>query len=217
MRAGVRTIHKYLSFFISLQLLLWTISGIYFAFNKIELIRGEQYRSSPGFDVQLNEFDFNISRAWRVRILNRLGENIVVVKGDTGTQYLDKSGSAVSKLSPAQAQDIVRHATSLSPLRVAEVSEEQRGSEYRGRALPLYRVPANDAGEEEINVYVDAYSGEIVAIRSASWRAWDLMWGLHIMDWQEREKIDNLLLKLFSVLAFISSMTGIILFFKSRA
>ena len=31
----VRKIHKYLSFFISLQLLLWTISGIYFAFNKI--------------------------------------------------------------------------------------------------------------------------------------------------------------------------------------
>ena len=39
----VRIFHKYLSLAISIQLLLWTISGIFFAFNKIELIRGEQY------------------------------------------------------------------------------------------------------------------------------------------------------------------------------
>ena len=41
---SIRKIHRYLSIFIAIQLLLWTISGIYFAFNKIELIRGEQYR-----------------------------------------------------------------------------------------------------------------------------------------------------------------------------
>ena len=46
MKLLVRKIHKYLSFFISIQLLLWTISGIYFAFNKIELVRGEQYKKS---------------------------------------------------------------------------------------------------------------------------------------------------------------------------
>ena len=44
MRNIVRNTHKYLSFFISLQLFLWTISGIYFAFNKIDLVRVEQYR-----------------------------------------------------------------------------------------------------------------------------------------------------------------------------
>jgi len=40
MKLIVRNTHKYLSFFISVQLLLWTISGIYFAFNKIEMVRG---------------------------------------------------------------------------------------------------------------------------------------------------------------------------------
>jgi len=38
-----RKIHKYLSLAISVQLLLWTISGIYFSFNKIEDVRGSQY------------------------------------------------------------------------------------------------------------------------------------------------------------------------------
>jgi hypothetical protein len=40
------------------------------------------------------------------------------------------------------------------------------------------------------------------------------MWGLHIMDWKERDNIDNLLLKIFSILALVSSVTGIMLFFK---
>jgi hypothetical protein len=57
-------------------------------------------------------------------------------------------------------------------------------------------------------------TGDIAAIRSDSWRTWDLLWALHIMDYEDRDNINNLLLKIFSVLALISSITGIILFFK---
>ena len=123
----------------------------------------------------------------------------------------------IEKLAPADAMKVVRHVTNLEPLRVAEITNELPGSEYRGRTLPLYQVVASDDEASEINVYINVYSGELVAIRSASWRTWDLMWGLHIMDWREREEIDNLFLKIFSVLAFVSSVTGIILFFRSRA
>jgi hypothetical protein len=41
------------------------------------------------------------------------------------------------------------------------------------------------------------------------------MWGLHIMDWQERDNIDNLPMKLFSILALISAISGIWLFFAT--
>ena len=90
----------------------------------------------------------------------------------------------------------------------------EAGAEFRGRALPLFRVRSEDDKNSHINVYLKAYSGGIVAIRSPSWRIWDLMWGLHIMDWQDREDIDNLLLKIFSILALISSLSGILLFFR---
>ena len=60
MKLIVRNVHKYLSFFISVQLLLWTVSGIYFAFNKIELVRGEQYRLSNFSNIELKEIDFKI-------------------------------------------------------------------------------------------------------------------------------------------------------------
>ena len=44
MKITLRKFHKYISLIVSVQLLLWTISGIYFSFNKIENVRGEQYR-----------------------------------------------------------------------------------------------------------------------------------------------------------------------------
>ncbi|GIS26674.1 MAG: hypothetical protein CM15mP127_10470 [Gammaproteobacteria bacterium] len=84
------------------------------------------------------------------------------------------------------------------------------------RQLPLHKVIAENSNKEKINVYVNPYSGEIVAIRSNQWRSWDLMWGFHIMDWNERDNIDNLFLKVFSILALVSSITGVILFFRSK-
>ena len=58
----VRNFHRYLSIFVSIQLLLWTISGIYFAYNKIESIRGEQYR---------------LPKAIEYRIFDRLGTSVI--------------------------------------------------------------------------------------------------------------------------------------------
>ena len=68
----VRKIHKYLSFFISVQLLLWTVSGIYFAFNKIELVRGEQYLKQVEQSINLSEFNFTIANASNINITKRL-------------------------------------------------------------------------------------------------------------------------------------------------
>jgi len=59
-------------------------------------------------------------------------------------------------------------------------------------------------------------SGEIVAIRSSSWRIWDFLWGLHIMDYIDRDNINNILIKIFSILALISSLSGVILFFITQ-
>ena len=80
--------------------------------------------------------------------------------------------------------------------------------------MPIYRVKSKNVKGTELNDYINVYSAEVVAIRSNKWKIWDLMWGFHIMDWKERDNIDNLLLKIFSILALVSSVTGIMLFFK---
>jgi uncharacterized iron-regulated membrane protein len=172
-----RKIHKYLSLAISAQLLLWTISGIYFSFNKIEDVRGSQYLKPK--------------------------EVIETTKG--------------IKIEAQQALTLVVEKTYLTPKAVIEITEEESGAEYRGRSLPLYKIETISEDSKEINVYVDPFSKEIVAVRSNQWRIWDFMWGIHIMDWDERDNIGNIFLKIFSILALLSALSGIYLFFASSS
>jgi hypothetical protein len=214
MKLIIRKTHKYLSFFISLQLLLWTISGIYFAFNKIENVRGEQYRNTIVSNFKVDNLNLDLNNVGEISIKKRLDQNIIIIRTASGNKYLDESGVGINKLSKDQVIEIVKNNTSLKPYLVEEVIEDKRGSEYRGRKLPIYRVITKNSKDKDINVYVDPYSGEILSIRSKQWRIWDLMWGFHIMDWVDRDNIDNILLKIFSILALISSVTGLLIFFK---
>ena len=214
MRNIVRNTHKYLSFFISLQLFLWTISGIYFAFNKIELVRGEQYRLTESFPVNFNEVNFSRSDVYQIKAIKRLDEIIFVVNASKGTEYLNALGTPVSKLSKSEVFEIVSSSSTLEPIDLEEITESSKGSEFRGRDLPLYKVTSLNDKDRKINLYLNVFSGEITAVRSLQWRIWDLMWGFHIMDWQTRDKINNIFLKIFSILALVSSISGILLFFR---
>ena len=175
----LRSLHKYVSLLVSVQLLLWTISGIYFSFNKIENVRGEQY-----YKTQTVE------------------ETVVPTN--------------IKKVSQEFAFGVIEEETLLTPLNIELIEEAKTGSEYRGRELPLYKVIAKNDKGEEINIYQNPFTGEILAIRSQQWRIWDLMWGLHIMDWTERDNIGNIFLKIFSFIALFTAATGIILFFKRK-
>ena len=217
MKFTIRKIHKYLSLFISLQLLLWTASGIYFAYNKIENVRGEQYREQTSFSVDLSKLNFEVEDISTLSFANRLNERVVVIRDTQGKKYFDFDGNLIDKISFEDALKVVKTKTNLSPLTVEEVTEAKKRAEYRGRDLPIYRVVSTNKQNEEINVYVNPYSGDISAVRSTQWRIWDLLWGFHIMDWQDRDNIGNIFLKIFSVLALLSAITGIVLFFKKTA
>tara|TARA_B100001059_G_scaffold149658_1_gene149472 strand:- start:205 stop:810 length:606 start_codon:yes stop_codon:yes gene_type:complete len=191
-----RNLHRYLSIFVSIQLLLWTVSGIYFAYNKIELVRGEQYRLPK--DVEY-------------RIFDRLGSSIIetIENGEKsyGT-YPDRK--PIKPLTIEEAIKITRQKTSLNPIEAILIESVAAGSEYRG-TLPAYKVKTKT--KDKINVYVGYMTGDISSIRSDSWRIWDLMWSLHIMDYKERDNINNILLKALSILALVTSLSGITLFF----
>jgi uncharacterized iron-regulated membrane protein len=216
MKLSIRNIHKYLSFFISLQLLLWTVSGIYFSFNKIELVRGEQYRLPSSFSLNLDQLKGNHENISNFDVINRVDQQILIISDPSGRKYLDTNGNPVSMLTVEQAKLTVKENSTLNPIDVFLIDQERNGSEYRGRELPLYQVLSLNKDQKSINVYVNPYSGKIVAIRSLQWKIWDLMWGFHIMDWQTRDNINNFLLKVFSILALISSVSGVLLFFRFR-
>jgi len=38
---------------------------------------------------------------------------------------------------------------------------------------------------------VDARNGRIAAVRTGTWRFYDFVWGLHIMDWKNHENFNS--------------------------
>ncbi|MGY8792195.1 MAG: hypothetical protein ACKVI9_00845, partial [Gammaproteobacteria bacterium] len=176
-----------------------------------ELVRGEHLRNQSYDEIDFNLQDLPPITARYMRTFIRLGEPLIQIETATDTIYLELDGTKATKIDLDQAMEIVRTKTSLQALTAIEIFEVPAGAEYRGRSLPLYQIKTDH--QNDINAYVDAWTGEIVAIRSSSWRLWDLMWGLHIMDYVDRDNINNILMKVFSILALISSLSGVILFF----
>ncbi len=195
----------------ALQLLAWTISGIYFAFVDIEEVRGKTHRLSQNTrEFDLSTLTWIAQTGGDIAIRERLpGEWIVGTQSGTGRTWHTVAGAPVSPLSATQAISLTAARTDLSGDRAELITEELVGAEYRGRALPLWRV--SDTRHTTV-VYMDALSGEVAAIRNDAWRWWDLLWSLHIMDYDDRDTIGTLLLKIFSVLALVTASAGITLY-----
>ena len=83
--------------------MFWTISGIYFAYNKIEMVRGEQYR---------------LPLETEYRIFKRLGQEIIE-KNENGVKtYLTYPDNLpVNNLLPSEAINIAKEKTSLTQQR----------------------------------------------------------------------------------------------------
>lgn len=208
----LRKWHRWLALVTAVQLLLWTLSGAYFAFVDINFVRGADHRVAP-VPVALNlaNVDWATDEGTELLVRHRLpGELVVGVVGTGATVWHTAAGEPLAELDAQEALLLAASATDLKPDSAILVTEDVVGSEYRGRDLPLWRVfnserPATVA-------YLDATSGEVVAIRNTAWRWWDFLWSLHIMDYDDRDTIGTVLLKLFSVLAVLTAVMGIALF-----
>ena len=212
----LRRWHRLVALVTSCQLLLWTLSGLYFAFIDIDYVRGHQFKRSPSAaQLDISSLATGVVSAKKVVIQERLtGELIVGVQTDDGIQWLDAKGASVEALTGEQALTLGAERTVIEPDQVEWVDAEMPGSEYRGAPLPLWRLwRAEDPGRV---AYVDAMSGEVVAVRHDAWRWWDFLWSLHIMSYEDRDTIGTLLLKIFSVLALATAVLGLWLFLNTR-
>ena len=112
-----RNFHRYLSIFVSIQLLLWTVSGIYFAYNKIELVRGEQYRLPKDIEY---------------RIFDRLGLTLIETNKDGKKSYQTyPERESIEPLTKQEALLITSQKTTLNPIEAILIKDVKPGSEYR--------------------------------------------------------------------------------------
>ena len=67
-----------------------------------------------------------------------------------------------------------------------------------GKDLPIWQVIYDDSARTRL--YISPITGELINVRTRLWRAFDFMWMLHIMDYQERDNINLWWLKLLVIL-----------------
>ena len=113
----LRRWHRLVALVTSCQLLLWTLSGLYFAFIDIDYVRGHQFkRSIPPIQLDLSQLKAGLVSANKVVIQERLaGELIVGVQTDDGVQWLDEQGVPMAALSAEQALTLGSERTVIKP------------------------------------------------------------------------------------------------------
>lgn len=230
MKRWFRKIHRWLGVLMALQIVAWMASGFYFALFPIETIRGEHLAAerealTPGAlaDLVAPEQAWGAAQAaldgggvlGAMSLTVRFGTTWYRVDGTVGTDPFSRlvdarTGEVMEFLDAARVREIaaadLRVPGAVTSIEL--VSEAPPGSEYRGRPLPLWRISHSEP--EDLNLYVDGWTGEVVARRTARWRIFDFLWMLHIMDFDERDDFNTLLLQAAAALGFVLAVTGIV-------
>jgi hypothetical protein len=208
-------IHKWLALLMAVQILLWFASGLFFAVFPIEQVRSEHMIAAPApAPIDLAAAAAGLARlgaapADKVELRTLLGRPVALLsaQGARPRLYDLADGRLISPIAMALAARIAEadHEGSARAVRVERIAANT--PEYRG-ALPAWRVDFPEAGRA---LYVAADTGAVTARRSTLWRAYDFLWGLHIMDWRGHEDFNTPLLIVATALALAMSIAGIVL------
>ena len=223
-----RKIHRYLGIVIGIQLLLWTASGLFFALNPIEKVRGETEAAQPSTlpisaaaASPSEALDELAARHDGVEILSVVlrphldGAVYEIAFRQAGEPRWMLADAGTGRLRPPVSRDeavaIARRdfAIEAEVASVELVTAAGEGSEYRGRPLPAYRVDFDHALGTRI--YVSTDRGTVTARRNDRWRLFDLLWMLHIMDYSSRTDFNSWWLQAVSGLGLATVVSGFVL------
>ena len=222
----IKFLHRWLGLFASIQLLLWTLSGLFFTIPDIKDVRGDQYRvwettneaqrldheNLFAMSTLLKNLDINKEQDYTILLKRRADTWVYQVKSSNQISNYDAiSGERLFFITPDEASLIVTRETNLLPKKVELINDRESGSEYRGRDLPLYRVFIEKP--QKGMVYVDPNTGEIAAIRTRLWRTFDFLWSLHIMDYKERDDFSHWLIRIFAFIGLMTIVSGMLLWY----
>lgn len=213
-------IHKWLALILTVPILFWFVSGLFFAVAPIEKVRSEHMVAEvtpPPISLQAASAGLariaasGAAEGEKIELRSMLGRPDALVSAGNGPPrlYNLETGEQISPIPPSLAAMIAErdHAGDARPVRVEKIAENS--PEYRG-ALPAWRVDFDDGANRSL--YVAADTGAVTARRSTLWRVFDFLWSLHILDFKEHENFNTPLLIVATSLALIVIVTGIIMF-----
>ncbi len=214
----LRKLHKWAALFVGLQLVLWSLSGLVFAWLDHHEVQGHEVvaapvmgslpagqaltdpgavlrrlAGSPVTEVKL----LQLGRHWVYRVVET--GRVRLFRAEDGTP-LEVDRSLAADLAnryyagDGQLVAIERHAGPTLETRKAGPSWEARYADEHGTS-----------------VYVSADDGSFIVARTTTWRIFDFFWMLHTMDYEGRDDFNNPLVIFAGSVALWISLTGLLL------
>jgi len=213
----LRRTHRWFALFAGLQMSIWILSGVYMVLMDIDFIHGDTLTATPNI-VTLKPVSYPITTllqhypdANKIHLTQRQGQafyqfssqsQLIILNADTGLP--------LAPLTEQQAKHIAVSAyTGNGTVSSALLFEQDAPSELNPKWLPVWQI--NFADIKQSSLYVSADTGEIVTKRHVYWRLFDVMWMLHIMDYDTRDNIHNNLLTLMASLSLLTALFGTML------
>ena len=212
-----RKFHKWLMLFLGIQFLIWSISGAYMVIFDIDYIHGDSLVVNHQTKLDAEKITYPLSAllkaypgAENIAVASFIDQPVYhFTQGEEKYVINASNGNKLSPLSENDALKAAKHFYSGSgQVTDVELITDNPPFELSRRALPAWRVNFEDFGSPSI--YISAQTGKLVSKRHEFWRIFDLMFSLHVMDYEEEDP-SNVLLFWFILFSIIASIFGGIL------
>ena len=239
----IRKSHRFLGVFLGIQFILWTIGGIYFSWSNMDEIHGDTTKNktplfvadlkmiSPSAAIDSIQRVHHIDSLVSIQLVDILGKpyyQIRCIQTHVETTNLSNKQHLINYLADAETGMIRSPLSKLEASNVAKkyfsgnqsikkieyVTETNPHHEYRENPLPAYAITFDNP--EQTTVYVATELGTVQKFRNSKWRIFDFLWMMHTMNYEDRDKFGNLLLRSFSILGLITVFSGFLLFFVTQ-
>ena len=212
----VQRVHLWTGLILGTQVLLWMASGVFMSWFHITLVRGESnsviatppeleataYASPGGVIAQMNG-------ATSLELHTFQGRPVYEVRDINGVALFNaRTGEKLSPISEDTARHIAKNDYSGDAEIVKVALMAETPYEYR-LEKPVWRVDFGDRFHTRI--YISPSTGEVSSRRNDIWRIFDFLWMLHIMDYDERDDVNNWFLKIASAAGLMFAISGLII------
>jgi len=219
MKKTARKIHRWISFLVFAQVLLWVTGGLTFALLPFDnIVKGGSVIAPPETPA--------FPKGWLSLLETRQLEGVTGIGSSNSSQGLLLQLKGVEQdrwlrmidgkdALPPTEESIRRYAQQLysGEGEVAAVRFLDR-PEYRyfGLVDELYgKVNVWQASFSDSlgsRLYFDGDTGRYLTVRNNFWVFYDAMWRIHIMDYSQGEDFNNKLLIFFALFSFVFALSG---------
>jgi uncharacterized iron-regulated membrane protein len=219
-----RSLHKWLTLFVGLQLLVWAVTGFYMVAVDLDFIHGDSLvrnlrtpldRTASTLPVAQLVGRYPEITFVSLHSLPTLSSPVYELTAAGRRVLVDAaSGEQLSPLSSGLIRQLARsYYAGRGQLSAVLLLEHEVPMEVRGRAAPLWRAEFDDWLQTTLYLHPD--TGALVARRHRLWRWYDFLWMLHIMDYSERETATGAVPRAATLLGAVTVLSGVWLLYFS--